>query len=201
MQMHGSRVLNAPRSDVWELLAVPPRLRDFIPGCECLVARAEGDGYDATIATRIGPVSARFKGTFVVEAPEAPRSYLLRFQGQGGTAGFASGEARVELQEQGMATLLTYTVDARIGGKLAQLGSRLIDASASKLADEFFSRMAASFDAQPTSIPPANAEGSERSATAPTRKPALRLRWAVALLALIAFAAIWWLAGAVLAGP
>src|SRR5690606_7217577 len=118
-----------------------------IPGCESLV-RAEDGSLEAVVVTRIGPVSARFKGKVTLEDVTPPSGYRLVFAGQGGAAGFAKGEAKVQLiPESATSTELRYTADAAVGGKLAQVGSRLIESSAKKLAEEFFTRFEAGLSA------------------------------------------------------
>jgi uncharacterized protein len=140
MEMSNSRLVPAPREKVWDALNDPETLQACIPGCEAF-ERTGDTGYRATVATRIGPVSARFIGNVDLADIDAPSGYTLRFKGQGGAAGFANGEAKVALTPaEGDQTTLAYSVKAQVGGKLAQIGSRLIDAAASKLAEEFFAR-------------------------------------------------------------
>jgi carbon monoxide dehydrogenase subunit G len=142
MDMKGERALPAGRDRAWQALNDPEALKGAIPGCESITANASG-GYDVLINAVVGPVRARFKGTMTLADVAAPRSYTLRFEGQGGPAGFARGEARVSLEEQtAMQSLLRYEVSAQVGGKLAQVGSRLIDAAAGAMADQFFTAFA-----------------------------------------------------------
>ncbi|HVE50318.1 MAG TPA: carbon monoxide dehydrogenase subunit G [Casimicrobiaceae bacterium] len=137
--MNNSRLVPAPRDRVWQALNDPETLQACIPGCESF--ETEADGYRATVAAKVGPVSARFAGRVQLLDVDAPNGYTLKFQGQGGVAGFANGEARVSLVPvESNATTLAYAVKAQVGGKLAQIGSRLIDAAAAKLAEDFFSR-------------------------------------------------------------
>jgi carbon monoxide dehydrogenase subunit G len=143
MDMAGERLIEAPRERVWLGLNDPAILKAAIPGCESLEQTAP-DSFKATAAVKLGPIAARFNGrvTLADIVPEA--SYTISGEGQGGVAGFAKGGAKVSLADaEGGATLLTYTVNAQVGGKLAQLGARLIDASAKQMADQFFTRFAA----------------------------------------------------------
>jgi len=140
MEMSGEQRIPAPRAVVWEALNDPEVLKASIPGCESLERNEADDGFDAKVRAKVGPVSARFGGTVVLSDINPPESYTISGEGKGGSAGFAKGSARVQLAEDGNDTLLSYNVDARVGGKLAQLGSRLIDGTARKMADDFFTR-------------------------------------------------------------
>jgi carbon monoxide dehydrogenase subunit G len=138
--MSNSRVIPAPPAKVWAALNDPEALKASVPGCESL-ERVDDTTWKATVAAKVGPVSARFSGTMKIVDSAPPDGYTLRFDGQGGAAGFANGEAKVTLAPaEGNATLLGYAVKAQVGGKIAQIGSRLIDAAAAKIADEFFTR-------------------------------------------------------------
>ena len=137
MEMTGQQVVPLPQAQTWEALNDTAVLKSCIPGCESLEQVAD-NRYALTMTSRIGPVSARFKGIMTLESIEAPRAYTMVFEGQGGVAGFAKGQAAVTLEENGEGTVLAYTVKAMIGGKLAQLGARLIDGVARKLAEDFF---------------------------------------------------------------
>lgn len=149
MEMSNSRIIPAPPETVWAALNDPETLKACIPGCESL-ERVDDATWKATTAAKIGPVSARFTGTMRIEDSTPPRGYTLRFEGQGGAAGFANGEARVNLApSDGSSTSLQYFVKAQVGGKLAQIGSRLIDAAAAKLADDFFARFSERVAAPP----------------------------------------------------
>lgn len=137
MELTGTHELNQPPEVVWAALFDPAMLRNAIPGCEQLDQTGE-NAFSATVKLKIGPVSARFKGDVELSEMVPPRSCLLSGKGSGGIAGFAKGAARVELLPQGTGTMLTYTADAALGGKLASLGGRLIQSTANKLANEFF---------------------------------------------------------------
>jgi carbon monoxide dehydrogenase subunit G len=147
MELAQSRTIAAPPSAVWEGLNDPAVLKECIPGCESL-DRVSDSEWRAVVAMRIGPVQARFNGRVQLADLDPPRGYTLRFEGQGGAAGFASGEARVTLTPSGADTTLAYEARAKVGGKLAQLGSRLVDGVAAKLADDFFARFAERMAAQ-----------------------------------------------------
>ena len=137
MDITGTRIIAADRWTVWRHLNDPETLRAAIPGCEALDGTPE-DGFDATVKQKIGPVRATFKGSVTLTDVEAPDSYRLVGEGNGGIAGFAKGEAHVTLREVADGTELTYQAHAALGGKLAQLGSRLVGGVARKLTDQFF---------------------------------------------------------------
>jgi carbon monoxide dehydrogenase subunit G len=141
MTMTGEIQLAAPREAVWSKLNDPDVLKACIPGCEEL-EKTDDQGFRAVAKMKVGPVSARFKGKVTLSDLDPPNGYRISGEGEGGVAGFAKGSARVHLLEKEGGTLLTYEVDAQIGGKLAQLGQRLINGSAKKLADEFFANFA-----------------------------------------------------------
>jgi carbon monoxide dehydrogenase subunit G len=137
MTMNGEVQLPASREVVWEKLNDPSVLKKCIPGCEELT-RSGDNQFQAVAKMKIGPVSARFGGRVTLSELDPPNGYRISGDGEGGVAGFAKGGASVALSEKDGGTLLTYTVEAQIGGKLAQLGQRLISGSAKKLADQFF---------------------------------------------------------------
>ena len=139
MDMTGEYKIAAPRERVWAALNDPDILRRAIPGCEELNKLSDTE-LEAAAKAKIGPVSARFKGKVVLSDLNPPAGYTLTGEGSGGAAGFAKGEARVSLVEDGGATILRYVVKATIGGKLAQLGQRLVDGAAKKMADDFFDK-------------------------------------------------------------
>jgi len=141
MQMNGEYRISAPRQAVWDALNDPEILKQCIPGCEELTRTEEG-GFEAKVTVKVGPVRAKFGGKVELSDIDPPNGYTISGQGTGGAAGFAKGGANVALAEDGGDTVLTYTVDASVGGKLAQIGSRLIDATAKKMADDFFSKFA-----------------------------------------------------------
>ncbi|WP_299839413.1 carbon monoxide dehydrogenase subunit G [uncultured Paracoccus sp.] len=137
MDMTGEYRISAPREVVWQALNSADALKACIPGCEEL-AKTSDTGFTATVVQKIGPVKARFNGEVQLENINAPESYTIRGEGKGGVAGFAKGGADVHLADDGGETVLTYKVNAQIGGKLAALGSRLIESTSKKLAAKFF---------------------------------------------------------------
>lgn len=141
MELKGEYRVPAPREHVWAMLNDPAVLRECIPGCESLEG-SPAEGFAARVTTKVGPVKATFNGQVTLSNINPPESYTISGEGKGGVAGFAKGGADVHLAPDGDATILTYTVNAQVGGKLAQLGSRLIDSTAKKLADQFFSSLA-----------------------------------------------------------
>ncbi len=149
MELTGTHELSQPPEVVWAALFDPTVLKGAIPGCEDLDQTGE-NAFTATVKLKIGPVSARFKGDVELSEMVPPQSCLLSGKGSGGIAGFAKGSARVELTPQGGGTVLTYTADAALGGKLASLGSRLIQSSANKLANEFFTNFSQALNGEGT---------------------------------------------------
>lgn len=137
MELSGSRIIAADRETVWAKLNDAETLKACIPGCEELTGSPE-EGFEAVVKQKVGPVKATFKGAVSLEDVNAPVSYRLVGEGKGGVAGFAKGGADVSLAEVAEGTELTYTVDAQVGGKLAQLGSRIIGGFSRKMADAFF---------------------------------------------------------------
>lgn len=142
MDFSGQYEIAATQERVWVLLNDPEVLRACIPGCQSLEGNI-ADGFTATVKVGIGPVKATFSGSVELVDLDPPRSYRIVGAGKGGAAGFANGEAKVRLIEKGEGTLLDYAVHVKIGGKLAQLGARLLQSTTSKLADQFFADFAA----------------------------------------------------------
>lgn len=143
MQMNGSEQIAAPRAAVWAALNDPEILKQCIPGCETLEKTSDNE-MTATVTLKVGPVKASFKGKVTLSDIDAPNGYRITGEGSGGVAGFAKGGANVHLEsETPEITILQYDVDAQIGGKIAQLGARLIDTTAKKLAGEFFAKFGA----------------------------------------------------------
>ncbi len=139
MEMKGEERIAASRQVVWEALNNPDVLKQCIPGCESLEQTGDNE-MAATVKLKIGPVSAKFNGAVTLENINAPQSYTISGEGKGGVAGFAKGGADVSLAEEGDETVLSYDVQAQVGGKIAQLGSRLIDSTSKKLAGQFFEK-------------------------------------------------------------
>lgn len=142
MDMSGERRIPASREKVWAALNTPETLRTSIPGCETL-ERLEDDSLKATASVKVGPISAKFAGKVQLLDLDPPNGYRIEGEGQGGVAGFAKGGAVVKLVADGAETILSYEVKAQVGGKIAQLGARLIDATAKQMADAFFDRFTA----------------------------------------------------------
>jgi len=154
MELTGERLIPAPLLATWAALNDPEILKQCIAGCESL-ERTEPDAFGAMVAVKVGPVNARFRGTLKMTNVHAPHTYTINFDGQGGVAGFGKGSADVALSEEGKdQTRLRYAAQAQVGGKMAQVGARLIDAAAGKIAEDFF----AAFDAR---LRPAQAPAAE----------------------------------------
>ena len=141
MKLADTRTIAAPRAEVWQGLLDADTLMKAVPGCQEMAGNAE-DGFSAVVVQKVGPVKATFKGTVTLSDMVEGESLTLTGEGKGGAAGHAKGGAQVQLDEDGEETVLSYTVDAQVGGKLAQLGSRLIDSTAKKLAGQFFESFA-----------------------------------------------------------
>jgi len=187
MELSDSRKIAADRETVFAALNDPEVLRQAIPGCERLEKESD-EKLSATVALKVGPVKARFEGEVELSDLNPPESYVISGSGKGGAAGFASGSARVRLTEQDGGTLLEYSVDAKVGGKIAQLGSRLIDATARKLAGEFFDKFGALVEGGPAAESAPAAEGAQ----AASGKGVPKWAWAaVALAVALAIAAIY----------
>ncbi len=171
MEMTGEQTIPAAQGAVWRGLNDPDVLKSCISGCES-IEKLAGAEYAIVTTAAIGPVKARFRGKLLLADLDPPNSYSLSFDGQGGAAGFAKGSAKVSLATEGAGTRLSYTVKAQVGGKLAQIGSRLIDGVAKKLADDFF----AAFNRKMAGPAPMAAPAE----TAPGAAP---LWWVVAIIA------------------
>jgi uncharacterized protein len=139
MDMNGEYRISAPRSRVWEALNDPEILKQCIPGCEEIQKQSETE-MTAKVVAKVGPVKAKFAGKVTLSDIDAPNGYTITGEGSGGAAGFGKGGAKVNLVEDGADTVLSYTAHAQVGGKLAQIGSRLIDGTARKMADDFFAK-------------------------------------------------------------
>ncbi|NKB44883.1 MAG: carbon monoxide dehydrogenase [Alphaproteobacteria bacterium] len=154
MDMSGSYDIAAPREAVWAALNDIDVLKACIPGCESITKHSETE-LEATVSAKVGPVKAKFAGAVTLSDMDPPNGYTISGEGKGGAAGFAKGGAKVSLAENGASTTLSYEVSANVGGKLAQIGSRLIDSTAKKMADQFFSKF--SEQAAALSEPPTTA--------------------------------------------
>ena len=137
MEIIGQQLIPQAQDKTWNAICDPAVLQICIPGCDSMIKNSDSE-FDLTMSARVGPVSAKFKSKITLTNVDAPNSYMLIFEGQGGVAGFAKGQAEVRLTTEGISTRLEYTAKATIGGKLAQVGSRLVDGVAKKLAEQFF---------------------------------------------------------------
>jgi carbon monoxide dehydrogenase subunit G len=140
MQMSDARDIKADRATVWAALLSPEVLKECVPGAQEVTGTPE-DGFEATVVQKVGPVKATFKGMVKVSNIVEMQSLTLTGEGKGGAAGYAKGGANVRLEDSETGTRLSYDVEASVGGKLAQLGSRLVDGFAKKMADQFFARL------------------------------------------------------------
>ena len=194
MEMTGEFRIPASRQRVWEALNDPEILKECIPGCET-IEKVSDTEFTAKVVAKVGPVRATFGGKVNLSDLEPPKGYTISGEGSGGVAGFAKGSAKVDLDEEGAdATLLKYAVQAHVGGKLAQIGSRLIDGTSRKMASDFFERFAATVApaGAPEAAPEATAEpapGEPASEPAAAAKPKdLRLPpvlWVAGLAAIV----------------
>jgi carbon monoxide dehydrogenase subunit G len=141
MEMSGEYRIPAPRERVWAALNDPEILKDCIPGCQALEKLSDTE-MTAKVQAKVGPVKATFTGNVTLSNIDPPNGYTITGEGKGGVAGFAKGGADVKLSEEGDDTVLRYTARAQVGGKLAQIGARLVDATAKQMADEFFGALA-----------------------------------------------------------
>ena len=145
MDIQGEYRVDALPEDVWRKLNDPEVLRACIPGCESMSQVGEDD-YECEVLAKFGPVKAKFKSNLAIRDRNPPKSYAIFGEGKGGVAGFGKGRADVQLAQDGVGTLLTYTANFSVGGKLAQIGYRLLGATTRKLSDQFFSAFTARFE-------------------------------------------------------
>jgi carbon monoxide dehydrogenase subunit G len=171
MEIKGEYKIAAPRDKVFAALNDVAILQACIPGCESLEKTSDTE-MKAKVRLRIGPVSASFSGKVTLSDIDPPNGYRISGEGQGGVAGFAKGGAVVTLRDDGGATVLDYNVDAQVGGKIAQVGARLIDGTARKLADEFFGKFAAMVGGPPTAAVAGTSTAAETPSAAPAPAPA-----------------------------
>jgi len=173
MEMSGEERVPATQDQTWAALNDPEILKACVPGCESLERLAENE-YQVLMVARIGPVSAKFKGKLALSDLDPPNAYAIAFEGQGGAAGFGKGSARVRLAPEGAGTLLSYEVKASVGGKLAQIGSRLVDAAARKISQDFFAAFNAKVGAQHGTGSAAEGDGHDHAQNGPVpRDPEL----------------------------
>ena len=177
MELASSRLLPVDRETAWKALNDPEALKAAIPGCESIEATGENE-FRVVMTSAIGPVRATFRGKLVLSDIVPPERYTLHFEGQGGPAGFGKGSATVELAEEGAQTRLTYKATAQVGGRIAQVGQRLVDAAAGKLADDFF----AAFSSR---LAPEAGIVSNGGSPAGRRAPKTTLWIVIALIALL----------------
>jgi carbon monoxide dehydrogenase subunit G len=201
MDMQGSRTLSADRQQAWDALNDPEVLKACIPGCDRIEEQGPGQ-YAIGMSVKIGPVAARFAGKIQLQDVQPPSSYTLKFEGQGGAAGFGKGQAQVRLEPREPGCELFYTANAQVGGKIAQVGQRLIDGVARSMAEDFFKRFeqelqrrhpAPQVEAAPPSAP-GNGKGDAMARTGQAEVGSHGVPawfWAVALVVLTAIA--YWL--------
>jgi hypothetical protein len=193
MEFTGHYVIPASPEAVWAAINDPEILKASIPGCEQM-EKTDATHFVAATTLKIGPVKATFKGRVELSEMDPPKRCVLKGEGQGGVAGFARGEAEVLLVPDGSGTVLSYTAKATVGGKLAQIGQRLIDGAAKQIADNFFSRFAAILTAAPVEVatpvamtaPPPLVERAPTVASADARREGLAPEiWVIGLIAVI----------------
>lgn len=191
MKMTGEFRVARAREAVWEALNDPAVLKECLPGCQEIERTSETE-MTATLTIKVGPVKATFAGAVTLSDLDPPNGYTLSGQGQGGAAGFASGEARVALVEEDGETVVRYDVDAKVGGKLAQIGSRLIDSTARKLAGQFFDSLAETLAAaaEPAAEAAPALAPEEAPPPMPTAEPRKGLATALWVSAAVVVAAI-----------
>lgn len=193
MNFQGTQTLNQPLQRVWDALLDPAVLQQCVAGCDKF-ERTSDTEYVSSVKVSIGPVSARFASTMTLLEMTPPSACTLRFAGQGGVAGFGKGEAKVALTAvSATETRLDWTADAQVGGKIAQLGARLIDGTVRKMSEDFFQRFAALLVAAPADAAPGEA-ASVSSPTKPTPPQAVPDSVWVATLLVGAAVLLWWLA-------
>ena len=172
MEMTGEQLVPASQEQTWNALNDPEVLKACVPGCES-IERISGNDFLVLMVARVGPVSAKFKGKLSLSDIKPPSSYSISFEGQGGAAGFAKGSANVRLSAENSSTRLAYDVKANVGGKLAQIGSRLIDGAARKVADDFFRNFNEKLSAEHKKDEPHDAHHAEPASQPVARDPDL----------------------------
>lgn len=188
MQLTGTERIQAPRAAVWQALNDPEILKNCIPGCESIELTSPTE-MKAKVGLRLGPIKANFEGKVTLSDIDPPNGYTISGEGSGGPAGGAKGSAKVKLTEDAGATLLDYSVESQVSGKIAQLGARLIDATAQKLAGDFFGKFNALVSAPAAGTAPAAAAPAT---SAPTASPQTsHWRWFLLGAAVIAALLLW----------
>ena len=188
MDMQSSRQLAVTQQQAWDALNDPEVLKRCIAGCDRVEATAPQQ-YAVGVALRIGPVSAKFSGKIDLSELDPPNSYTLSFEGKGGPAGFGKGDARVKLIANETGCLLDYTVHAQVGGKVAQLGQRLVDGAAKSMAEDFFKR----FDEEMQRRHPAAIGAPKAPAAVPAKTGLAGVPAWVWIAGALALVAVWWL--------
>ncbi|MEE8516793.1 MAG: carbon monoxide dehydrogenase subunit G [Alphaproteobacteria bacterium] len=191
MDMSGEHRIPASIQAVWDALNDPEVLKASIPGCES-VDKVSDTEFTAKVTMAVGPVKARFKGQVKLTDIDAPNGYTITGKGSGGAAGFGEGNAKVTLVEEDGETVLSYTAHASVGGKLAQIGQRLIDATAKKMANEFFTGFVSHLEETGIAAPAPEAAAPE-AAPSPTKFPQWAALGAVAVAVVLAL--IWYISG------
>ena len=197
MDMQGNRQLGVSQQQAWDALNDPTILKACIPGCEKFELTADNQ-YAVLVAVKIGPVAAKFNGKVTLADIQAPNSYALQFEAQGGVAGFGQGESKVELVANAQGCELRYTVHSKVGGKIAQLGQRLIDGVAKSLAEDFFKRFETALqekypESAPTQSSSAQEEGASTGSAAAKTKRAKIFGWLWPVVAgVVGGVAVWW---------
>ncbi len=186
MQMSGEYRIEADRDAVWAALNDPEVLKQAIPGCQ-EIDKISDTEFAAKVKVKVGPVSAKFNGKVTFTDLDPPNGYTISGEGKGGPAGFAKGGAKVRLEADGAATILHYEVDAQVGGKLAQIGSRLIDATAKKMAGDFFAKFAEAVGgpAPEAAALPAEAPAAEATPPSALTTGVRPLYWVLGLIAAV----------------
>jgi carbon monoxide dehydrogenase subunit G len=204
MELTGEYRIPAPREKVWQALNDPNVLQRCIPGCES-VEKLSDTEFTAKVVLKIGPMTAKFSGKGTLSDLDPPNGYTITGEGQGGVAGFGKGSAKVRLEADGAeTTVMRYTAETQVGGKMAQLGARLIDSTSKKLADQFFDRFAAAVSGPPPSpeevpemagaTPEPKSAGAAVAPTAAATTDGQRLKptvWIPILIAVVAIV-LWW---------
>ncbi len=192
MDMQGSRVLAATQSQAWAALNDPEVLKSCIPGCDSIELTGENQ-YAIGMAVKIGPVSAKFKGKIALQDIVIPQSYTIQFEGQGGVAGFGNGSAKVDLKPVDTGTELAYSAHATVGGKIAQVGQRLIDGVAKSMAEDFFKRFeAVLLERHPAPEGAIKSEASRADSMPPTGQNSFKIPVWVWILGAAVLAALIW---------
>jgi uncharacterized protein len=196
MEMQGSRVLAVTQQQAWEALNDPEVLKASIPGCDKVESTGENQ-YAVGVAVKIGPVAAKFQGKITLTDVQPPESYTLSFDGQGGAAGFGKGQAQVKLTPQGTGCELAYSARAQVGGKIAQLGQRLVDGVAKSMAEDFFKRfdeeMQRRYPQAYATAAAVAAEQTEPPSAAPASATAGVPVWVWIAAAVVLGVVVWWM--------